>query len=137
MRTLEILLRLAGLVQFAILGASASVPRVFDWRRNLAPLHPFLRRLFFVYGAFIVLVIVGFGTLTLRHAGAIASGEPVARSISAFIAIFWFARLIVQLLVFDCRPFLTNWLLTAGYHGLTLAFVYLTAVYAWAAISPL
>ena len=137
MRTLEIFLRLAGALQLAILVASASVPRVFDWRRNLAPLHPFLRRLFFVYGAFIVLVIVGFGTLTLRHAGAIASGEPLARAISGFIAIFWFARLIVQLLVFDCRQFLTNWFLRAGYHGLTLAFIYLTAVYAWAAIFPL
>lgn len=134
MNRLEILLRLAGLLHFAILSASALVPRVLDWRGSLAGLHPFLRRLFWVYGAFIVLVIIGFGTLTLLNAGAMAAGRPGARSLSAFIAIFWLARLAVQLCVFDCRPFLTTRLLTAGYHCLTVAFVYLSAVYGWAAI---
>jgi hypothetical protein len=136
MSRLEILLRLAGLVQFTILIASALVPRVLDWRGNLALLHPFLRRLFWVYGVFIVFVIISFGTLTLLNAGAMAAGEPVARSLAAFIAIFWLARLAVQWFVFDCRAFLTNWLLTAGYHCLTLAFIYLTVIYGWAALLP-
>ena len=136
MSTLEVLLRVAGLLHFAILSASVLVPRVLDWRGNLALLHPFLRRLFWVYGVFIVLVIIAFGTLTLLHAGALAAGEPVARSLAAFIAVFWGARLAVQLFVFDCRPFLNSWFLKVGYHGLTLTFVFLTAVYAWAAISP-
>lgn len=136
MSPLEILLRLAGFIQFTILIASALVPRVLDWRANLALLHPFLRSLFWVYGAFIVLIIVSFGTLTLLDAGAMAAGEPVARSLSAFIAIFWLARLAVQWFVFDCRAFLTNRLLTAGYHSLTLAFIYLTVIYGWAALVP-
>jgi hypothetical protein len=136
MNRLEILLRLAGVLQFSILIASALVPRVFDWRANLAPLHPFLRQLFWVYGVFIVLVIVSFGTLTLLNAGAMAAGEPVARSLCAFIAIFWLARLAVQLFVFDCREFLSNRLLAVGYQGLTLAFVYLTVVYGWAVLVP-
>jgi len=136
MKTLTLLLQVAGLLHFTILLASALVPRVLDWRANLALLHPFLRRLFWVYGVFIVLVIIGFGTLTLLNAGAMASGDPVARSLCAFIAIFWFARLIVQWLVFDARPFLTNALLTLGYHTLTLVFIGLSAIYGWAAIAP-
>jgi hypothetical protein len=136
MISLKLILQLGGLMHFAILSASASVPRVFDWRKNLAGLPPFLRRLFWVYGAFIVLVIVAFGTLTLRHAGAMAAGEPVARSLAAFIAIFWLARLLVQWFVFDPRPFLTSPLLAAGYHALTLAFLYLAVAYGWAALFP-
>lgn len=136
MNTLELLLRLAGLIQFAILSASALTPRVLDWRTNLAPLDPFIRRLFWTYGAFIVLVIVSFGTLTLLDARAMAAGEPVARSLAAFIGIFWLARLLVQLFVFDCRAFLTTRLLKAGYHCLTLAFVSLTLIYGWAALVP-
>ena len=137
MSTLEILLRLAGVLQFAILGASALVPQVLDWRANLARLHPFLRQLFWVYGTFIVLVIVAFGTLTLLHSHTLAAGDALARSVSAFISIFWLSRLAVQWFVFDCREFLTTWFLKAGYHCLTLAFVYLAAVYGWAAIGSL
>jgi len=137
MNTLKILLLIAGLLHFTILIASALVPRVLDWRGNLATLHPFLRRLFWVYGAFIVLVIIGFGTLTLLDAGPMAAGDPVARSLAAFIATFWLARLAVQLFVFDSRPFLTNWFIRAGYHGLTLTFTYFAAIYGWAAFIPM
>jgi len=136
MKKLELLLQIAGVMQFAILIASGLVPRVFDWRANLASLHPFLRRLFWVYGVFIVMTIIAFGTLTLFHADAMAGGDPTARSLCAFIAIFWLARLAVQWFVFDCTDFLTNAFLKAGYNALTLAFIYLTGVYGWAAISP-
>jgi len=131
---MKLLLQLGGALHFAILIASALTPRVLDWRTNLAPLNPFLRRLFWVYGFFIVLVIVSFGTITLVHAEALASGAPLARSLCAVIAIFWLARLAVQFFVFDARPFLTNTLLRFGYHSLTLAFIALVLIYGWAAI---
>jgi hypothetical protein len=130
------MLEIAGLLHFTILIASALVPRVLDWRANLATLHPFLRRLFWVYGVFIVLTIIGFGTLTLLDSAAMATHEPVARSLAAFIAIFWLARLIVQLFVFDCRDFLTTPLLKIGYHGLTLLFIYLSFIYGYVALIP-
>lgn len=133
---MKILLQLAGLAHFSILIASALTPRALDWRKNLAPLLPFLRTLFWIYGAFIVLTIASFGTLTLLNAGAMAAGEPVARSLCAVIAIFWLARLGVQLFVFDARPFLTNWFYKLGYHGLTVAFTAFVGIYGWAAIFP-
>ncbi len=132
--TLHHALLLAGVVHFAILIASALVPKVLDWKTALAPLPPFLRTLFWVYGAFIVLTIISLGALTLLHAEAMARGEPVARSVAAVIAVFWGARLAVQLFVFDARPFLTNIWMKLGYHALTLAFVFLASTYAWAAI---
>jgi len=133
---MKTLLQLAGFLQFSILIASAIMPRVLNWRQNLAPLHPFLRRLFWVYAVFIVLVIIAFATLTFLHAGAMAVGEPVARSLCAFIAIFWVVRLAVQFFVFDARPFLTNWFYALGYHGLTVIFSVLVLIYGWAALSP-
>ena len=132
--TLENLLRLAGMGHFAILSASALVPKVLDWKSTLKPLSPFLRTLFWVYGIFIVLTIIGFGTLTLLNAHAMASGDAVARSLAAFIAIFWSARLFVQLFVFDARPYLTNVWLKLGDHLLTVVFIFFTATYAWAAL---
>jgi hypothetical protein len=132
---MKTLLQIAAGLQLLILIASAQVPRVLDWRRNLAGLHPFLRKLFWVYGVFILLVIIAFATLTFLHTDAMAAGEPVARSLSTFIAIFWAARLLVQLVVFDARPFLTNWFYKLGYHALTVIFAALVFIYGWTAVS--
>lgn len=131
---LEHFIILAGLCHFAILTASALVPKVLDWRRALAPLPEFLRRLFWVYGIFIVMVIIGFGLLSLFFAQTLASGIPLARGVCAFIAVFWAARLGVQFFVFDPSPWLTTRWLKAGYHSLTVAFVFLAAVYSIAAL---
>ncbi|HRH94843.1 MAG TPA: hypothetical protein PLB55_02860 [Prosthecobacter sp.] len=131
---LESLLILAGLGHFGILIASALTPKALDWETQLAPLHPFLRTLFWVYGVFIVLTIAGMGTLTLLHVRAMAAGEPVARSLAAFIAVFWTARLLVQFFVFDATEFLTTRWRRIGYHTLTLAFIAQAAVYIFAAI---
>jgi hypothetical protein len=131
---MKLLLQFAAVLQLLILIASASTPRVLNWRTNLAALHPFLRKLFWVYGAFIVMVIIAFAILTFLHAEAMAAQEPVARSLCVFIAIFWGARLVVQFAIFDPRPFLTNWLYRFGYHALTVAFAFLIFVYGKAAI---
>jgi len=131
------LIQLGGLVHFGILIASALTPGVLGWRRHLAALPALLRQLFWVYGSFIVLVIISFGTISLAHPSELASGEPLARAICAMIAIFWSARLVVQWCVFDATPFLTKAFLKVGYHTLTLAFIALALIYGCAAIDPL
>jgi hypothetical protein len=132
---MKTLLLIGGLLHFVILIASALTPRVLDWRANLAALHPFLRRLFWVYGCFIVLVIISFGALTLVNADELVSGAPLARSVCAMIAIFWLARLAVQFFVFDARPFLTTAFRRVGYHGLTFLFSALVFLYGCAALN--
>jgi hypothetical protein len=131
---MRLLLQLAAAVQLLILIASALTPRVLNWRKNLAVLHPFLRKLFWLYGFFIVMVIIAFAILTFRYANAMAAGETMARSLCLFIAIFWGARLFVQFAIFDARPFLSNWFYKTGYHALTIIFAFLTLVYGKAAL---
>jgi hypothetical protein len=133
MNNLQTFLKIGGYLHFAILFASALVPQALDWRKNLAMLHPFLRKLFWVYGTFIVLVIIAFGLLTLGHSGELAAGTPLGRGLALFICAFWLARLLVQIFVFDARPFLTNWFYKLGYNGLTLVFIYFVTVYGIAA----
>ena len=129
-------LMLAGVGHFLLLAASALTPVVLDWRGQLRTLPPLLRQLFWVYGAFIVLTIISLGTMTLRHAEDIACGEPAARSLAVFAAVFWGLRLLVQWFVFDPRPYLTNGWLKLGDHVLTAAFLFFTLVYGWAALRP-
>lgn len=134
MNTLERLIFIGGVFHFGILLASASVPRVLRWRESLAGLDPLTRHLIWVHGVFIVLTIVGMGTISLALPRELAAGSPLALAVCGFIAIFWIARLAVQFTLFDARPYLHGLVLKAGYHGLTLVFAYFSAVYAWAAI---
>src|SRR6267378_350193 len=56
---------LAGIGHFVLLGASFQVPARLGWKEDLAQLRPFNRKLMWTYGAFTVLTIVAFGSLTL------------------------------------------------------------------------
>ena len=130
------LIFVAGLLHFGILFASALTPRVLDWRRELGKLEALTRHLVWVHGAFIVLTIVAFGIIATCNATALASGSTLARSVCAFIAVFWLARLGIQFFVFDARPYLTSAFLKLGYHGLTVVFSILVLVFAWSALAP-
>ena len=136
MKTLQLALLFGGIIHFGILVASALAPRALDWRNNLRSLPKLLRQMFWVYGGFVVLVIVCFGILTFVHLEAMAGGEPVARWVCGMIALFWAARLGVQWWVLDARPWLTSASYRIGYHLLTVAFVALTVIYGWAALFP-
>jgi len=134
MNTNETLILIGGGLHFLTLIASAMVPKTLDWRGELAKLIPFLRTLFWVYGAFIVLTILAFGIMSLVNYKAMAAGESLeARSICVFIAVFWGARLVVQLFFFDACEYLTNRFLKVGYHSLTLTFAFQMFAYAYCA----
>lgn len=133
---LRLAILFGGTLHFCVLIAAGLVPAVFDWRSELARLPKMLRQLIWVYGAFIALTIVGFGALSLGCANELASDSILGRSLCAFIGVFWAARLAVQFVLFDARPYLTNTLMKAGYHLLTLAFLLMTIVYLSAAFLP-
>ena len=127
---------LAGFAHFGILFASARVPIALDWRNALGGLPPLLRQLFWVYGSFIVLMIILFGMTILVNAAELAEGgTSLAVSVNAMIAVFWFLRLLVQFFVFDAKPHLKTPLLRWGYHALTVVFIYLVVVHGAASIT--
>ena len=50
--------------------------------------------------------------------------------ILGFYLIFWGARLYLQLFVYKMKEHLREWWMKLGYNMLTIAFTYLTGVYA-------
>lgn len=132
--TLSTWICIGGVLQLGLLTASALVPHVLDWRKQLRPLDPLLRQLVWTYGGYVVLMIIGLGCLSITQAAALSDGTSLARSITGFITVFWLIRLILQLGVFDSRRYLTNRFLLVGHHGLTLTFAYLVLVFGWATL---
>lgn len=128
--TLTQLLQFAGVLHLGLIWAGATMPRAVNLRAHLAGLPPLIRKLFFVYYAFVGLSMLGFGTLTFLFAPAMAAGEPVARALCGLMLVYWTARLIVAAFVFDVRPYLTNVFFRVGNVVLHAAFIYLVIVYA-------
>ena len=129
MHAIETLLFVGGLLHFSILIASSLVPRVLDWNGELAKLPELFRQLIWVHGAYIVLMIVGFGTVSVFLPAELATGSLLARAVCGFIALFWGGRLVLQLVYFRPGAYLSSRVLRVGYHALTVLFVYFTAVY--------
>ena len=129
------LIQIAGGLQLSVLVASALVPVQLDWRARLASLPRLVRQLFWIYGGYVVLAIVALGTICLVNSAELASGSLLARSICAYMALFWGIRLSLQA-VLDVKPFLTAWWLKAGYQLLTLLFATFSVLFTWAALHP-
>ena len=134
--TIDLLTRLifwAGVAQLTVLIASAMVPYRLKWQSAFGTLPRLHRQMYWVYGGYVVMSIVAFALLSITNARELASGSGLARGVCAYIAIFWGVRVALQG-VFDVKEHLTEWWLAAGYHLLTVIFVTLTIIYAWAAI---
>ena len=126
---LKAALLIAGILHLIPLAAGLTMPRVLRWGRELGKLDPLTRQLIWVHGAFIVVTILAFGLITVTAADSLLQGTPLAVGTSAFIGLFWFLRLIIQMFYFDARPWLTNTFRTVGYKTLTFVFCYFSLVY--------
>jgi hypothetical protein len=134
MPSLETLLMIAGVLHFGILSASFLTPRVLDWRGQLARLPSIFRQVVWVHGAFIALIIIGFGAISLLLPGELAGRSLLARAVCGFMTLFWGTRLVLQFAFFRPGDLLKNRFLKVGYHGLACVFAYFVAVYGLAAV---
>lgn len=133
---LPLLIQLAGIGQLGILVASALVPFQLNWKEAFAGLPKLHRQMYWTYGGYVVLSIVFLGTVSLANANELASGTGLARWVCGYGCLFWVIRLCLQP-VFDVKPFLKTWWLTAGYHLLTVLFIGFGVVYGMALFSTL
>lgn len=127
------LIRLAGAGQLSVLVASSLVPFRLNWKRDLASLPVLHRQMYWTYGGYVVLGIITLGVISLACADELAAGSRLARMVCGYGAVFWGVRLGLQA-VFDVKPHLTAWWLKAGYHTLSVLFLFFTAVYCYATV---
>lgn len=123
----------AGFAQLGVLIASSLVPLRLQWKTSLAGLPRLHRQLYWIYGGYVVLGIVGNGLVCIFNAEELAAGTRLARCVCGYIAVFWGVRLSLQTIL-DVTDHLTLWWLRAGYHVLTLLFASFTAIFAFAVL---
>lgn len=128
-RLFDLALWLAGAGHFLILFASFQVPIQLDWRRDLAQLRPFNRKLLWVQGGFTVLTIIAFGVLTLVLHAELMRGDRAALGIAGFIGIYWSARILVDAFYFSHEDWPRGGYFVVGHVLLTALFVFLAGSY--------
>jgi hypothetical protein len=133
--SLPILITIAGAGQLSVLIGAALVPIRLNWRTDLQVLNRLQRQMYWIYGGYVVLSITALGLICLFNAHELAAGSRLARSMCAYMAVFWGVRLALQAKL-DVKSHLTTWWLAAGYRLLAVFFLYFATVFAMAALLP-
>ena len=94
------LLIIAGVGQLALALASLAIPRLLNWRDETQKLDPLTRAVFWTYAGYIWGTNVAFGLLSVAAPTWLLDGTPLARAVSGFIALYWGARVVIQLTAF-------------------------------------
>jgi hypothetical protein len=127
------LIYLAGVIYAGIVLANIPLPRKLKTAENLATVPRFLRQVFYVHWFYIVLIVAFFSVLCFGFPKELMGASLLGRFLSAFMAGFWFVRLVLQLFCYD--PELRRQLraLDAVYN---LVLVALVAIFGFAALYP-
>ena len=128
--SLELHLRVVGLMLFALLGLNFVLPRRFNWREELARLSLFNRQIFLVHAMFIGLILAMFGALSLLYAPLLLEPAPLARVVLTGLALFWGVRLLVQWFVYDPRLWRGKRFETAVHVVFSAVWIYFASTYA-------
>lgn len=128
---LELHMRIVGVLMLLLVVVNLYVPRHFGWRDELRRLTLFTRQVFVVHAAFIILVLAMMGVLSLCFASELVQPTPLARVVLAGLTVFWFARLLVQWLVYDHRLWVGHRFNTTMHLIFTMLWGYFVVVYGW------
>jgi hypothetical protein len=126
---LSLLVLLAGAGQLVLVVASTAIPRALGWREELRVLRPLTRQVFWNYAGYILATNLWFGLVSLVIPGALVDRSPLATAVTAFITLYWGARVAVQLFYFDRSAAPSGRLFVLAEAALLTLFAGLTGVY--------
>ena len=130
---MKTLIILAGIGQLSLVIGSLAIPRMLKWSEELSKVSPLIRQIFWTYAGYILCTNLSFGLVSVFASQLLLDGSPLAVAITAFISIYWGARIIIQFTYFDRSQVGTGLIFRLGEMALVSLFVYCTIVYGYAA----
>lgn len=131
---LDKLIWFAAASNFLTMAAGIQVPKRLNWDQQLGMLTAFNRKIILNYYFYTGGVIAAWGLLTVLLHGEIIAGDRAAGLVSAVIAVFWGARVLVDTFWFKHDDWPPGSELIVGHALLTTLFVCLTAAYGFFAV---
>ncbi len=131
---IHVLLQLAGIAQVMLAIGSLAIPHLLNWRAELLNTSKLIRQMFWTYAAYILVINICFGVLSVFCNHELADGSLLAALVNGFIAVYWISRVAIQFLYFDRTAFPSGKFYPAGEVLLVLVFILLSGVYTYAFI---
>lgn len=98
--TLSYLVVAAGIGQLLLDAGSLAIPRILHWREETSKLSRLTRQVFWTYAGYVWAINLCLGLLSVLAPGLLLDQSPLAGIATAFITVYWGARLAVQLIFF-------------------------------------
>ena len=130
--SLSFQLKIVGASLLLLALAHAFFPRWFNWTEELGRLSSLNRQVFQIHCFFIGLILFLFGLLSLCFTDALLERTRLAQVVLAGLLVFWLARLVVQLFVYDPSLWKGNRFNTRIHLLFSLTWAYYVAVFGWA-----
>ncbi|MNK19691.1 hypothetical protein D3C87_379190 [compost metagenome] len=122
----------AGIAQIALVFGSLAIPAMLNWKTELVKVSLLIKQMFWTYAAYILVINLCFGVLSVFAIRELLNGSLLALLICGFIAVYWISRVLIQFLYFDRKSFPKGKIYMAGEFTLVVLFVFLSIVYSWA-----
>jgi hypothetical protein len=123
----------SGAVQFAVVAGSLAVPYLLNWRGELVKVQTLIKQIFWTYAGYILCTNLFFAIVSVFATEGLLDGSRLATALNVFIALYWAARLVIQFVYFDKKGLPVGGIYRIGEWMLVICFIFLTAVYSWAA----
>ena len=119
----------AGAAQVIIVCASLAIPKILNWKGELAQVGNLTRQVFWTYAGYILISNLAFGLLSILASAALIDGSILATAVTGFIALWWVGRIAIQFFYFDTSQAPGGLIHKVLEAALILAFVFLAASY--------
>ena len=130
--TLELHLRIVGVIMAGLVVANLFVPRRFHWPEELARLSLINRQIFQAHSIFLVLTLGLFSALLLTCADVLIEPTKLARAVLAGLTVFWGLRMLMQWFFYSRETWHGHRLYTVMHWGFSATWIYVTGVFATA-----
>ena len=127
-------LQIAGILQLALSVAHFGFARRFGWRNELQKVSLLTRQIFWVHTGFLMLVLAGFGCMSLLHADELLAGNSLGRFVLASLTVFWATRWFCQFFVYRAELWRGNALHTTAHILFAGLWTFLGTVYGMALV---
>jgi hypothetical protein len=122
-------LYIAGLAQLALVTGSLAIPGILNWKTELQNVRPLIKQMFWTYAAYILVINLCFGLLSVFAYHELTDGSLLATVLCGFIAVYWISRILIQFLYFDRKYFPAGVWHKLGEITLVTLFIFLSIVY--------
>lgn len=127
--TIELHLRIVGVIMAGLVVANLLVPRRFHWAEELARLSLINRQIFQAHSIFLIVMLGLFSALLLTCADVLVEPTKLARAVLTGLALFWGLRMLMQWFFYARETWQGNRLYTAMHWVFSATWIYVTGVF--------